>query len=61
MKVIARAIVDACAVLLKKSTDFCCMSVTASLLLLGAVLRDNLKMGAFSYHRCMSLLACIDQ
>ena len=47
MKVIARAIVDACAVLLKKSTDFCCMSVTASLLGLGALLRDNLQMGAF--------------
>ena len=32
---------------IKKSTGFCCMSVTASLLHLGAFLRDNLQMGAF--------------
>ena len=32
---------------IKKSTDFCCMSVTASSLPLGALLRDNLQMGAF--------------
>ena len=31
-----------------KSTGFCHMSVTASLLRLGAFLRDNLQMGAFS-------------
>ena len=43
-----RAKVDARAVLLKKSTGFCHMSVTASLLRLGALLRDNLQMGAFS-------------
>ena len=40
---------------------FCRISVTASLLRLGALLRDNLQMGAFSCHRCMFLLACIDQ
>ena len=27
---------------------------------LGALLRDNLQMGAFSYHRFIFLLACID-
>ena len=48
MKIIARAKVDARAVLLKKSTGFCRMSVTASLLRLGDLLRDNLQMGAFS-------------
>ena len=48
MKIIARAKVGARVVLLKKSTDFCRMSVTASLLRLGALLRDNLQMGAFS-------------
>ena len=48
MKTIARAKVDARAVLLKKSTGFCCMYVTASLLRLGVLLRDNLQMGAFS-------------
>ena len=32
----------------KKSTGFCRMSVTASLMRLGALLRDNLQMGAFS-------------
>ena len=37
------------------------MSVTASLLRLGALLRDNLQMGAFSWHRRMFLLASIDQ
>ena len=40
---------------------FCRMSVTASLLRLGALLRDNLQMGAFSWHRCVVLLACINQ
>ena len=48
LKIIARAKVDARAVLIKKSTGFCRMSVTASLLRLGALLRDNLQMGAFS-------------
>ena len=50
MKIIARAKVNACAVLLNKnkSTGFCRMSVTASLLRLGASLRDNLQMCAFS-------------
>ena len=50
MKIIARAEVDARAVLLNKnkSTGFSCMSVTASLLRLGALLRDNLQMCAFS-------------
>ena len=48
MKIIARAKVDARAVLLEKSTGFCRMSVTASLLRLGALLQDNLQMGAFS-------------
>ena len=47
-KIIARAKVDARAVLLWKSTGFCRMSVTVSLLRLGALLRDNLQMGAFS-------------
>ena len=60
-KLIARAKVDASAVLLQKSTVFCRMSVTSSLLRLGALLPDNLQMGAFSEHRCMFLLACIDQ
>ena len=32
----------------KKSTGFCRMSVTASLLRLGVLLRDYLQMGAFS-------------
>ena len=48
MKIIARAKVDARAVLIKKSTGFCRMSVTASLLYLGALRRDNLQMVAFS-------------
>ena len=48
LKIIAGAKVDARAVLLKKSTGFCHMSVTASLLRLVALLRDNLQMGAFS-------------
>ena len=48
MKIIARAKVDARAVLIKKSTVFFCMSVTASLMRLGALLRDNLQIGAFS-------------
>ena len=43
-----RAKVDARAVLLKRSTGFCCISVTASLIRLGALLRDNLQMGAIS-------------
>ena len=47
LKIIARAKVDARAVLLKKSTGFSSMSLTASLLRLGALLRDNLQMGAF--------------
>ena len=47
-KIIARAKVDARAALLQKSIGFCRMSVTASLLCLGALLRDNLQMGAFS-------------
>ena len=47
MKIIMRAKVDAGAKLLKKPTG-CRMSVTASLLLLGALLRDNLQMNAFS-------------
>ena len=47
MKIIARAEVDTRAVLLKNSTGFCRMSVTTSLLRLGALLRDNLQMGAF--------------
>ena len=48
MKIIARAEVDIRAVLLNKSTGFCHMSVTSSLLRLGALLRDDLQMGAFS-------------
>ena len=36
------------AVSLKKSTGFSRTCVTASLLFLGALLRDNLEMGAFS-------------
>ena len=47
-KIIAKAKVDARAVLLKKYTGFCGMSVTASLLRLGVLLSDNLQMGAFS-------------
>ena len=42
-----RAKIHARAVLLKKSTGFCRVSVTASSLHLGALLRDNLQMGAF--------------
>ena len=48
MTIIARAKVDARAVLLKKSTGLCRMSVTASVLRLGALMWDNLQMGAFS-------------
>ena len=44
-KIIARAKV---AMLIKKSTGFCRMSVTARLLRFGALLLDNLQMGAFS-------------
>ena len=36
------------------------MSVMANLLRFGCLLRDNLKMGAFSYHKFISLLACIN-
>ena len=43
-----RAEVDARAALLKCPLDFCRMSVTASLLRLGALLQDNLQIGAFS-------------
>ena len=48
LKIIATAKVDARAVLLKKFTGFCRMSVTASLPRLSALLRDNLQIGAFS-------------
>ena len=48
MKIIARAKVDIRAVLLRKSTGFCRMSVTASLLRLGVLLRGDLQVGAFS-------------
>ena len=47
-KIIARAKLDARAVLLKKSTGFCRMPVTANLLRLSALQRYNLQMGAFS-------------
>ena len=43
-----RAKVDVRAVLFKKTTGFCRMSVTESLMRLGALLRDKLQMGAFS-------------
>ena len=39
--------VDARAALLKKSTGFCRMSVTTSLLRMGALLRDNCKWVVF--------------
>ena len=42
LKIFARAKIDARAVLMKRSTGFCRMTVTAGLLLLGALLRDNL-------------------
>ena len=42
--------VDARAVLLKQSTGFFRMSVTASFLCLSALQRDNLQMGFFSEH-----------
>ena len=45
---IARAKVNARAVLIKKLTGFYRMTVTASLLRLGALLRDSLQMSAFS-------------
>ena len=51
-----RAKVDVRAVLLKKLTGFCCMFVTAGLLRLGALMQDNLQMGAFSCWRF--LFAC---
>ena len=58
LKIIARAKVDPRAVLLQKSTGFCHMSATASLLRLGALLRDNLQMGAFhSIEECFYWLA----
>ena len=60
LKIIAGAKTDSRAVLLKKSIGFCRMSVTASLLHLGALLRNNLQMGAFSLHRCISLIARIE-
>ena len=47
LKIIASAKVDTRVVLLKKSTGFCRMSVTESLLRLGALLQDNLQMCAF--------------
>ena len=47
MKITARAKVDTRAVLLKNSTGFCRMSATASLLRLGALLRDYMQMDAF--------------
>ena len=47
-KIIARAEVDARAVLLKRSTGFCRMYVTAILVHLGALLRDNFQIGTFS-------------
>ena len=47
LKIITRAKVNARVVLVKKSTGFCRMSVTACLLCLGALLRNNLQMGAF--------------
>ena len=59
MKIIARAKVDARAVLLKKSAGICRMSVTEILLRLGALLRDNLQMMLFP--SIDVLLACIDQ
>ena len=46
-KITARAKVNAHAMLIQKSTGFCHMSVTASLLRLSALLRNNLQMGAF--------------
>ena len=48
MKIIARAKVDARAVLIKQSNGFCRMSVIPSLVRLDALLRDNLQMGGFS-------------
>ena len=48
--------VGARAVSLEKSTGFCLMRVTASLLFLGALLVN----GWFFWHRCIFLLACID-
>ena len=47
-KLLPRAKVNARVVLLQKSIGFCRMSVTASLLRLGAVLRDDLQIDAFS-------------
>ena len=46
-----------------KFAGFCSMSLllTPGLMRLGALLRDHLQMGAFSKHRCMFLLDCIDQ
>ena len=46
-KIIAGAKVNARAVPSKKSTGFPCMSVTATCCILGALLRDNMLMGAF--------------
>ena len=47
-------------VYLKRSTGFSRMSLTASLLRLGALLRNKLQVGAFFSYRCIFLLACID-
>ena len=47
MKIIASVEVDPRAVLMQKSTGFFRMSVIAGLLRFGALLRDNLQMGAF--------------
>ena len=51
-KIIPGAKVSAPAVSVKRPTGFCHMFVTASLLFLGALLQDNLQMGAFSWRRC---------
>ena len=47
MKIIAKAKVGARAVLLERSTGFCRMYVTASLLRSDGLLRDNLQLGTF--------------
>ena len=51
-----------CGVIKKSPLVFFRMSVTTSLLRLGALLQDNLQMGAFPIiDVCLYLLACIDQ
>ena len=60
LKIIARAKVDRRALLLQKFTSFCRMSVTAGLLRLGALLRDNLQMGAVSIGLHRSVKYIID-